>query len=167
MKSRSYLVCFSVLFLMLSAWAQKTPAPGIITSTELKQLIPQNYFFDGRIAPVQGANASGVRFSSGKLFLTALLDTSGYATALPQKLQGLLISETPVRLGDSELKPGAYGFAFIAGKFVVMNVGGGEVLSVAAQRDEQIRPAVPLKIIEQDGHYRLYAGRDFVTLKRQ
>ncbi|MGB9104513.1 MAG: hypothetical protein WCC59_07145, partial [Terriglobales bacterium] len=167
MKVRTYSVCLSVLTLVLGAWAQQPPVPGIITSTELKQLIPQNYFFGGRIAPVQAANAAGVRFSGGKLLLTALLDTSGYATALPQKLQGLLITETPVSIEGSELKPGAYGFGFISGKFVVMNVGEGNVLSVAAQRDEKLRPAVPLKIIEQGGNYRLYAGRDFVTLKRQ
>ena len=159
---------FLVVFIVLSlAWAQKPAAPGILASTELKQLLPQNYFFGGRLAPVQAAQAAGVRFSNGKLLLTALLETSGYATSLPQKLQGMLIAETPVEINASELKPGAYGFAFNAGKLVVMDVGAGTVLSVASQRDEKMRAAVPLKMVEEGGDYRLYAGRDFVTIKRR
>jgi hypothetical protein len=167
MKVRTCSVCLLLLALILGAWAQQASAPGIIPSTELKQFIPQNYFLGGRIAPVQAANASGVRFSNGKLLLTALLDTSGYATALPQKLQGLLIVESPVSIEGSVLKPGAYGFGFLSGKFAVMDVGAGDVMSVAAQRDEKLRPAVPLKILEQGGGYRLYAGRDYVILKPQ
>lgn len=167
MKVRTYSVCFAALILVLCAWAQQPPALGILASAELKQLVPQNYFFGGRLAPVQSANAAGVRFSNGKLLVTALLETSGYATSLPQKLQGMLITEAPVGIEGSQLKPGAYGFGFNAGKFVVMDVGAGNVLSVPGGRDDKIRPAVPLKIVKEGGNYRLYAGRDFVTLKGQ
>ncbi len=166
MKVRALIVCFAAITLVLYAWAQQASAPGILSSSELKPLIPQNYFFGGRLAPVQPGQAAGIRLSGGKLFLTALLETSGYATSLPQKLQGLLITEAPAMIGGSELKPGAYGFGFNAGKFVVMNVGAGTVLSVPAQRDEKMRAPVPLKIVEESGNYRLYAGRDFVNLKR-
>jgi hypothetical protein len=165
MKVRTGSACLAVLILACFAWAQKSP--GILTSAEVKPLLPQNFYFAGRLAPVQPAQAAGVRFSNGKLLIAAPLETSGYASSLPQKLQGMLITETPAVIEGSELKPGAYGFGFNSGKFVVMDVGGGTVLSVAAHRDDAMRTAVPLKIVEQGGNYRLYAGRDFVSIKRQ
>ena len=149
MSVRGYAVSLVAVALVLGAVAQKAPAPGILKPTELKELVPQNYFFGGRLAPVQPGQAAGVRFSNGKLFLAALLETSGYATSLPQKLQGLLITEIPVTIGGSELNPGEYGFGFNDGKFVIMDVGTSTVQSVAAQRDEKMRPAVPLKIVEE------------------
>jgi len=155
----------SLATLALSAWAQKPPAKGILAPAELKQVVPQNYFFAGRTAPVQLRNAAGIRFSSDKLLLAALVDTSGYSTAIQQKYQGLFITETPITIEGSDLKPGAYGFGFNSGKFLVMDVGAGDVLSVSAQHDDNVQPAVPLKIVEQDGNYRLYAGKNFVTLK--
>jgi len=157
----------TVLLLMLSAAAQQTPAPGVLTSAEVKRVIPQNFFFGGRLAPTQQGQAAGARFNSGKLVLTAILETSGYATSLPQKLQGMLISEVPLSIAGSELKPGAYGFAFNGGKFVVMDVGAHTVLSVGAERDEQMKAAVPLKLVQAGNDYRLYAGRDFVVVKER
>jgi hypothetical protein len=167
MSVRGYAVSLVTFALVLCAVAQKASAPGILKPAELKGLLPENYFFGGRLAPVEPGQAAGVRFSNGKLFLTALLETSGYATSLPQKLQGLLITEIPVTIGGSKLNPGEYGFGFNDGKLVIMDVGTATVLSVAAQRDENIRPAVPLKIAEDGGDYRLYAGRNFVTIKGQ
>lgn len=161
--SAIWVACLTSL--VLFAWAQNPPARGILKPDELKQLIPTNYFFADRTAPVQARNSAGVRFSNDKLLLVALVDTSGYSTAIKQKYQGLFITETPVGIGDSELKTGAYGFGFSSGKFLIMDISAGDVLSANAQHDDNVKPAVPLKIVEQDGNYRLYAGKDFVTLK--
>ena len=95
----------------------------------------------------------------------ALVDASGYSTAVQQKYQGLLISETKLNIGGSELAPGAYGFGFAGDKFTVMNVANEDVLSVPSQTDASLKRPVPLKLTEDGGVYKLYAGRKWITVK--
>jgi len=154
------------LLLTCMALAQNAPEKGILKPTELKTLIPPNYFFAGKTPTVQLRNSAGVRFPNDKIVLVALVDTGGYSTAIQEKYQGLFITELPVKIEDSELKPGAYGFGFTQGKFLIMDVGANDVLSVGAHHDDNLQRAVPLKIVEQDGGYRLYAGKNFVTIKQ-
>ena len=40
-----------------------------------------------------------------------------------------------------------------------------DVVSVPARRDEKLQRAVPLKFVDQEGSYRFYAGKNFVTLR--
>ncbi len=167
MKAQVAMLVALALAVSVCAWGQQAAKPGVLTATELKSLVPQNYFFGGRLAPVESRNSAGLRLANGKVVIAAQLVTSGYATAMVEKLQGLLISESAVMVEATELKPGAYGFGFKAGKFVVLDVGTNDVLSVAAHRDDKMHAAVPLKMVEQEGSYRLYAGRDFVTLKQK
>ena len=68
--------------------------------------------------------------------LAALVDASGYSTAIQQKYQGMLVTETKLDIGGSALPPGQYGFGFTAdGKFVVMDVANNEVLNTTSQTD--------------------------------
>src|SRR2546423_13722272 len=167
-KPKKMIFSFSALLMMLFAsvaLSQNTPAKGILKPTELKELIPPNYFFAGKTPTVQLRNSAGVRFPNDKLLLVALVDTAGYSTAIQEKYQGLFLTESPIKIEGSELKPGAYGFGFSSGKFIVMDIGANDVLSVAAKREENLRRAVPLKIAEQDGNYRLYAGKNFVNIQ--
>jgi hypothetical protein len=98
--------------------------------------------------------------------LAALVDASGYSTAIQQKYQGLLITEGKLNIGGAELTPGQYGFGFAAdGKFVVMNVANQDVLSVAYQTDADLKRAVPLRMIEDGDGFRLYAGKKWVGIK--
>jgi hypothetical protein len=150
---------------LLSAQQAK---PGALSAEELKHAVPTTYFFDGQTAPVQLRNAAGFRAAGGKLVLAALVDTSGYATDIAEKYQGLLITQVRLRIEGSELAPGAYGFGFTKeGKFLVMNVAGDEALSVSAQTDEKLAHPVPLKIAEEGGGYRLCAGKKWVALKAE
>lgn len=145
--------------------AQAPPAKGVLPAAEVKTLVPHDYFFAGKTASVQLRNSAGVRFANGKLLLAALVDTAGYSSAIEEKYQGLLITETALTIEGSALKPGAYGFGFRAGKFIVMDVAANDELSVAAQTDDKVKPVLPLKIVEQAGGFRLYAGKNFVTVK--
>ena len=153
--------------LALLAGAQAPAAKGVLPAAELKQLVPSNFFFAGKTAAVQLRNSAGVRFASGKLLLAALVDTAGYSSAIEEKYQGLLITEAPLSIEGSTLKPGVYGFGFSKGKFIVMDVAANDELSVAAQTDEKVKPVMPLKIVEQGESYRLYAGKSFVTVKAE
>ena len=138
----------------------------VLDAAALKKAVPDSFFFAGQSAPVQMRNAVGLKNSSGKLVLAAMVDTSGYSTAVAERYQGLLITETSVKFGDSTLEPGAYGFGFSnEGKFTVMNIAGTDVFSVGSKKDDELKRAVPLKLEKEGDDYRLYAGKKYVVLK--
>jgi hypothetical protein len=100
------------------------------------------------------------------MMLAALVDASGYSTAIQQKYQGLLIAESKLTIGGSTLPPGEYGFGFTAnGKFMVMDVGNNDVLSASYETDQNLPRPVPLKLVEHGAGYKLYAGKKWVTIK--
>ncbi len=127
--------------------------------------MPACYFYRRQGAPVQMRNSGGIRTKDQKYILAGLVDTSGYASDVAQKYQGLFITEIKIHVEGSELVPGEYGFGFAGDKFVITDVGANDVLSVGSKRDEELKRPVPLKIVEEGGNYRLYAGRKYVTLK--
>ena len=156
-KSMWVMVLLALAFGQLSA--------QVLGEDALKRVVPSSFFFAGQNGSVQMRNSVGLKNAAGKLVLAGLVDTSGYSTAIQGKYQGFLITETKVSFDGTTLDPGAYGFGFKDGKFVVMNVAGTDLLSVASQNDEQMKRPVPLKL-EKDGEaYRLYAGRKYVVVK--
>jgi hypothetical protein len=166
MKSRTYAFWLAtLLFCVCLAPAQQAPPKGILAPADLRKLVPQDYFFAGLTASVQPGMNAGVRFASGKVLLVALVNTSGYSTAIQQKYQALFLTDSRLKVEGSDLPPGAYGCGFSSGKFFVMNVAAEDVVSVPARRDEKLQRAVPLKFVEQEGGYRFYAGKNFVTLQ--
>ncbi len=151
--------------LLLSA---TEPSAGVLGADDLKRVVPASYFFRGQSASVQLRNAAGFRTADGKLVLAGLVDTSGYSSDVAEKYQGFLITEIKLSIEGSELPPGQYGFGFSKqDKFTVMDVGNNELLSVASHVDQNLQRAVPLKIVADQGSYRLYAGKKWVSLKAQ
>jgi hypothetical protein len=138
----------------------------ILNADELKKAVPTEYFYRGQKAPVQLRNAVGFQLADGKMMLASLVDASGYSTAIQQKYQGLLITETKLNLGGSTLPPGQYGFGFAAdGKFNVMDVANSDVLSASYQTDQALPRPVPLKLVEDGDAYKLYAGKKWIGIK--
>jgi hypothetical protein len=137
----------------------------ILTGEQIKKVAPNSFFFAGQSAAVQMRNAVGLKNSAGKLALAGLVDTSGYSTAIAEKYQGFLITETKLSFDGGALEAGAYGFGFKDGKFTVMNLAGTDVLSIASQNDDQLKHPVPLKFEKDGAAYRLYAGRKYVVVK--
>jgi hypothetical protein len=165
-RCRTVFSVAACLFAFLLASAQDAKKPGILEAQEVKKLAPESYYFAAQSAPVQVRNCVGFRTSSGKIVLAGLVDTSGYATDIQQKYQGFLITETKLDIGGSELVPGEYGFGFRKdGKFGVMDVAANDLLSATASRDTKLLHPVPLKMVEEAGGYKLYGGRNWVTLK--
>jgi hypothetical protein len=141
---------------------------GVLSADDLKKAVPKDYFFRGQSAPVQLRNSAGIRSQGDKLVLAALVDNSGYAADVQAKYQGLLITEVKLDIEGSSLSPGEYGFGFTKdGKFVVMDVGASDLLSANVKTDNNLQRPVPLKIVENGGAYRLYAGKKWVELKIQ
>jgi hypothetical protein len=158
----------AILLLLFLSSAVSQSAKHVLSSDELKKAVPSEYFFRGQKAPVQLRNAVGFQLADGKMMLAALVDASGYSTAIQQKYQGMLITETKLDLGGSALPPGEYGFGFTAdSKFVVMDVANNDVLSTSSQVDQALPHAVPLKLVEDGAGYKLYAGKKWVAVKPQ
>jgi hypothetical protein len=156
------------LTLATLASVAQTASKHVLSSDEVKKATPAEYFFRGQKAPVQLRNAVGLQLANGKMMLAALVDASGYSTAIQQKYQGMLITETKLNIGGSDLPPGQYGFGFTAdGKFVVMDVSNADVLSASSQTDAALQHAVPLKLVEDGAGYKLYAGKKWVGIKAE
>jgi hypothetical protein len=151
---------------LLGAVTAQQTSKHLLSSEELQKTVPTEFFYRGQKAPVQLRNASGFQLADGKITFAALVDTAGYSTAVQQKYQGLLVTESKLNIGGSELAPGEYGFGFSAdGKFMVMDVANDDLLSAAGQTDQVLKRPVPLKLVEDGDGYRLYEGRKWVALK--
>jgi len=153
------------LVVMVVALALTSASAQVLTADQVKKAAPNSFFFAGQSAAVQLRNTAGVKNSAGKLALAGLVDTSGYATAIAEKYQGFLITETKLSFDGATLDPGAYGFGFKDGKFTVMNLAGTDVLSITSQNDDKLQHPVPLKFEKDGAGYRLYAGRKYVVVK--
>src|SRR5580692_5258757 len=153
-----------VTLLLTSGLAQKA-AQRLLGNDELKKAVPAEFFFRGQKAPTQLRNSAGFQTAEGKVTFGALVDASGYSTAIQQKYQGMLITESKLNIGGSDLAPGAYGFGFAADKFVLMNVANEDALSASYQTDASLERAVHLKRGEEGSGYKLYAGKKRVALK--
>ncbi len=145
--------------------AAQTLTGDVLTGDALKKVVPGTFFFAGQVATVQTRNSTALKTSGGKIVSAGLVDTSGYATAIAEKYQGFLITETKLAIEGQTLEPGCYGFGFKDGKFIVMNVAGAEMFSVASQGDDQLKHPVPLKFEKGEAGYRFYAGRKYVVVK--
>jgi hypothetical protein len=156
-----------VLTLIGCAIAQQA-SKHVLSSEELKKVVPTEYFYRGQKAPVQLRNAAGFQLADGKMMIASLVDASGYSTAIQQKYQGLLITETKLHIGGSSLPPGQYGFGFASdGKFNVMDVANNDVLSASYQKDQALQRAVPLKLVEDGEGYKLFAGKNWIAIKAE
>jgi len=166
MKRTLLRILAAFVLLMIGTVMAQTVSKHVLSADEVKKAVPTEYFYRGQKAPVQLRNAVGFQLADGKMTLASLVDASGYSTAIQQKYQGLLITETKLSIGGATLPPGQYGFGFTAnGKFMVMDVANNDVLEAAADTDQELKRPVPLKLVEDNGAYKLYAGRKWVGIK--
>lgn len=166
MKHTPLRILAAFVLLMIGTVIAQTASKHVLSADEVKKTVPTEYFYRGQKAPVQLRNAVGFQLADGKMTLASLVDASGYSTAIQQKYQGLLITETKLSVGGATLPPGQYGFGFTAnGKFMVMDVANNDVLEAAAETDQELKRPVPLKLVEDNGAYKLYAGRKWVGIK--
>ena len=132
------------------------------------KLFPEHVFFRGQVAVAQLRNTGGVHFVDDFYVLAGLVDSSGYSTGIREKYQGYLLTEVNLEIGGQSLKPGAYGFGFMGGKFILMDLGANNLIEAAGQRDAEMRRPVPLQVLASSsaGSYRLYVGRDYIEFRR-
>ena len=140
----------------------------VLPAAEAGKVLPGVVFFRGQSAPVQLRNSGGVKFGDGMFVLAALVDTSGYSTAVQQKYQAYFITEVGIEINAHPLPPGAYGVGFVAGHFGVMDLGNHDLFAVDATHDLELKRPTPLQVIPDGtaGKFRLYEGRDYVVMTR-
>ena len=158
------------LSLSLPAKTNAAAAPSsdasVLNAVDAAKAIPATVFFRGQVASVQARNSGGVKLPDGMLVLCALVDTSGYSTAVQQKYQGYFITEVALDINGQTLKPGAYGMGFIEGsKFIVMDLGAHDLFTASGNRDAALKRPTPLQVLADTtpGHYRLYINRNYVV----
>lgn len=132
------------------------------------KLFPEQVFFRGKVAPAQLRNTGGVHFEDDLYVLAGLVDNSGYSTSIKEKYQAYLLSEVTLEIGGQTVKPGAYGFGFVSGKFILMDLAANNLIETAGQHDAEMKRPVPLQVVASStaGSNRLYVGRDFIEFRR-
>jgi len=153
-----------------SAGDKADAKPGVLDRAQATAILPKTVFYKGLSATVQGRNSAGIRFANGDLVLVAMVDTSGYSSAVQQSYQAYLLNEVHLKIGDKTLPPGAYGFGFVGDQIVVMDIAGNELLQAPTIRDAQMTRPAPLQMFADEkapGHYRLYLGRSYITLSAE
>lgn len=164
------ITCLILTCLVLQCSLTVATAAG--TETALKssditnKIFPDQVFFRGQVASVQMRNTGGVRFGDDMYVLAGMIDNSGYSSDIRQKYQAYFISEVPLAIGGQKLGPGAYGVGFVQGKFVVMDLGAHDLFQADSARDADMKRPVPLQVVNSNGKYRLYAGRDYIEFTR-
>jgi len=166
--AKSYLsmLLYLALFVSLPGNVGAASSPSILKAPDMANLMPATVFFRGQVASVQARNSGGVKLADGMLVLCALVDTSGYSTAVQQKYQGYFISEVALDINGHTLKPGAYGVGFVEGnKFLVMDLGAHDLFAVGGVHDTELKRPTPLQILADTGpnRYRLYINRNYVV----
>lgn len=148
--------------------AQSQQPTQILHRDEAEKIMPATVFFRGQTATTEGRNSAGLRLAGGALVLVALVDASGYSSGVAERYQGYLLTEVALRVGDSMLAAGAYGFGFLSGdRMVVMDLGGHDVLSTSTTRNSAMRRPEPLQIVNEGGQLHLYLGRSYVAIAPQ
>lgn len=130
--------------------------------------MPATVFFRGQTTTIQARNSAGIKLADGRMVLAAMVDSSGYSSAMQQVYQAYLITEAPLDFGGHKLAAGAYGFGFVEGnQAVVMDIGGKELFRAETRRDEAMARPAPLQIEAgaTGDAYRLCLGRSCVALK--
>jgi hypothetical protein len=147
--------------------ADSSASPAILKAGDTTNLMPATVFFRGQVASVQARNSGGIKLADGMFVLCALVDTSGYSTAVQQKYQAYFITEVSLDINGQALKPGAYGVGFIEGnRFLVMDLGAHDLFTVDSKHDTELKRPTPLQVLDDSaaGRYRLYINRNYVVL---
>jgi hypothetical protein len=160
------LVSFAVVIAFSFAAIVRAQEPvTVLTGTELSRIVPTGFYFEGLSAPTQMRNSAAARFGTRRYVIVGMVDTSGYSSEVRAKYEGFLITDSPIRINDTELGTGAYGFGFSAnGKMQIMDLAGNQLFSVSTTRDNALRRPKPLMMIKDAGGVRFYSGKDYVVV---
>lgn len=162
------LLCALAAFSLPARTNAADASAAVLKAGDTTNLIPATVFFRGQVATVQARNSGGVKLADGMFVLCALVDTSGYSTAVQQKYQAYFITEVSLHINGQTLKPGAYGVGFIGNRFLVMDLGAHDLFTVDSKHDTELKRPTPLQVLDDTtaNEYRLYINRNYVVFSR-
>ena len=165
-KRRVVLMVLAVLGLSVASSAQNFPS--VLTGKDLTKVVPTGFYFQGESGPTQMRNAAAAQVSATSYVIAALVDTAGYSSEVKGKYVGFFITDSPLSIEGSDLGTGAYGFGFSSdGHMNLFDVGGKQVLSVPAHKDNQMKRPRPLSMMKSADGVRLYNGPNYVTFAQK
>lgn len=139
----------------------------LLKPADMQKLVPASVYYRGQTATTQVRNSGGVKFGDGTYVLSYLVDTSGYSSDVAAKYQAYFITESGLKVGGKPLAAGIYGIGFVGDRFIVTDVGGHDLVTVASTSDAGLKRPMPLQITPNPGGgYRLYGGRKYVVFAR-
>ncbi|HTB98217.1 MAG TPA: hypothetical protein VK716_14490 [Terracidiphilus sp.] len=140
----------------------------VLKASDAQKLLPASVYYKAQSAPTQLRNSGGIKFADGYYVLSTLVDTSGYSSDVQAKYQAYFIAEVPITLGGHSLPAGVYGIGFVAeNKLIVTDVGAHDLFTVSSASDSEIKRPMPLQFTtDPAGGFRLYEGRNYVTISR-
>lgn len=142
----------------------------VLGETELEKIVPSSFYFAGQSAPTQMRNAAAARigkdrFGKDRFVIAGMVDTSGYSAEISGKYEGFFITDSPIRVGNKNLSPGAYGFGFTKkGTINILHLNAARLLSAAAPADHRMDRPRPLQMVATRNGVRLYHGRNYVLI---
>jgi hypothetical protein len=145
-----------------------------VTGKEFDAAFPKDFYLEGNSIPTEKRNAALLRTPAGARLIFALLDTTGYSSAIQQKYLGMMITEGAVSICGNSVGVGSYGFGLDKPKpgsdadagFNLYDQAGAKVAGCTAKRDAEIKQPRPFQVVlGKDGSTRLYLGRFWIELK--
>jgi hypothetical protein len=162
---RPNFVFLPVLWFVWGLASSPAQAPAVVPEEELPRIVPTGFYYEGQVAPTQMRNAAAVRIHERKHVIVALVDNSGYAADIREKIEGFWATDVPVRLGGRNLAVGVYPFGVTReGVLNVYDLAGTLLFSVKTVRDANLRNPRPLAMIAAGDGIRFYRGRDYVLV---
>src|ERR1017187_5627078 len=77
----------------------QTGGDTVLKPADMEKLLPASVYYHEQSADTQLRNSGGVKFADGSYVLAALVDTSGYSTAVASKYQAYFITEVTLKIG--------------------------------------------------------------------
>jgi hypothetical protein len=162
-KFSTFLLVFVSLMLPWSLLAANEAV--ILSESELPRVVPIGFYFEGQSAATQMRNAAAVRFGPKRYVVTALVDTSGYASDVRAKCEGFLITDSVILIGGKELGIGSWVIGLTKeGMLNIFDLSGAKIMGLKTTRDTALKTPKPVNILKAADGVRLYRGRDYVLI---
>ena len=160
--------CSGVISFLPGLNAADSFKPGRMKAPDMANLMPATVFFRGQVATVQARNSGGVKLADGMFVLCALVDTSGYSTAVQQKYQAYFITEVTLDINGQTLT-GSLRRWFCRGQQIPGD-GSWRPRPVHGRRHarHRIKAPDPVQVLDDTtaSRYRLYINRNYVGFSR-
>lgn len=158
----------SVMLILFGAVAVLEAQAGfeVLSGKAFDSAFVKDFYLEGNSIPTERRNAALIKTPSGARVEFALLDTSGYSSAVQQKYSGMIISEGSLSVCGVKLGAGSYGFGTRLphpsgsgdAEVFFYDQAGAKLGQCTASKDTQLKTPRPLQVMVSGGKARLYLG---------